>query len=190
TIHKQIDMHRRGGMASARYARFRSLLHFRLFALHRRRTEAAERLTIPDVLFSLTRYNDRECLEKFRFTKADILRLVDGFALPDRIVTPERTTCSNVEAVCIVLRRFAVPDRWSDLIDMFGWTTLLIHPHRNVLEELDFLGHFFRSSTGESLGLVVCLEFLEQHMNVLAGRTWGDSWLLLCDGGSHQRPTS
>ncbi|KAF0694078.1 Aste57867_15017 [Aphanomyces stellatus] len=79
-----------------------------------------ERLPIPNIHFNIYRCNDAECMAKFRFVRADILRLAHGFDLPPVIITRERTRCPVVEAVCILLRRLAVPDRWIDVIGMFG----------------------------------------------------------------------
>ncbi|KAF0729938.1 hypothetical protein Ae201684P_014315 [Aphanomyces euteiches] len=59
-------------------------------------------------------------MSKFRFNRMDIMRLIHCFGLPDIVLTPERTRCSSVEAVCILLRRLAVADRWIDIIDLFG----------------------------------------------------------------------
>ncbi|RQM31348.1 hypothetical protein B5M09_013770, partial [Aphanomyces astaci] len=85
-----------------------------------RRQAAVEWLTIPDVTFSLDQYPDTDSKEKFRFVKEDLKRLRRCLDIPERVVTAERTPCTGIEALCIVLRRFAVPDRWSDLMAMFG----------------------------------------------------------------------
>ncbi|ETV83036.1 hypothetical protein H257_04779 [Aphanomyces astaci] len=79
-----------------------------------------DRIPIPHFTFNVGAYNDAECLSKFRFVRADINLLVRCFQLPRVIVTHERTRCSAVEAVCILLCRFAVSDRLIVIIDVFG----------------------------------------------------------------------
>ncbi|ETV67251.1 hypothetical protein H257_16494 [Aphanomyces astaci] len=86
------------------------LLLTRLRVILRGRAAAAERLTIPDASFTLSCYNDADCLDKFRSNKTDIGRLVVGLALPD-VDCRERTARTKIEAVCVLLRRCAVPDR-------------------------------------------------------------------------------
>ncbi|ETV93793.1 hypothetical protein H310_12357 [Aphanomyces invadans] len=98
----------------------RSRVPLRLkFALLRRRGHSAQ-LTIPNVNFTLETFTDADCLAKFRFSKTTLRSLVSYLRIPPRVITPERTACTGVEALCILLRRFAVPDRWSDLVTMFG----------------------------------------------------------------------
>ena len=70
--------------------------------------------------FDLDAYSDDESVEKFRFTRSDIRRLVDCLKVPGVFQTPERSRCSAIEALCILLRRLSVPDRWSDLESMFS----------------------------------------------------------------------
>ncbi|ETV75884.1 hypothetical protein H257_09853 [Aphanomyces astaci] len=119
--------------------------HVRLALLSQQQRRS--RLTIPAITFTLDDYSDADCIEKFRFTKASLRRLSACLRIPSRVVTTERTSCSGVEALCVLLRRFAVPDRWSDLISMFGrsqsgmcniFLHVLDHIH-NEFDEIIFL---------------------------------------------------
>lgn len=56
----------------------------------------------------------------YRFQKIDFLRLVDGLQIPDYYVCKQRTVCPGQEALLILLRRLTYPNRWCDLIHMFG----------------------------------------------------------------------
>ncbi|KAF0701891.1 hypothetical protein AaE_016260 [Aphanomyces astaci] len=94
------------------------VLHLKLRLLRRSANRA--HLTIPNVSFTLETFSYADCVEKFRFTKTTLRSLANFLRIPARVVTAERTACSAVEALCILLRRFAVPDRWSDLMSMFG----------------------------------------------------------------------
>ncbi|ETV64058.1 hypothetical protein H257_18998 [Aphanomyces astaci] len=105
------------------------------FALLHRRGYSTQ-LTIPNVSFTLDTFTDADYLPKFRFSMSTLQSLVTFLRIPPRVVTPERTTCSGVEALCILLRRFAVPDRWSDLITIFGniFLHVLDHIYSNFAE--------------------------------------------------------
>lgn len=97
-----------------------SRLPLRLRMAMLRRTIRAPQLTIPQVCFNLDTYTIADCVEKFRFTPSTLRQLAVLLRIPERVITTERTRCSGVEALCILLRRFAVPDRWSDLMSIFG----------------------------------------------------------------------
>ncbi|ETV64805.1 hypothetical protein H257_18380 [Aphanomyces astaci] len=109
-----------------------------------RRQAALERLTIPDVTFSLDKYSDADSKEKFWFVKEDLKRLRRCLNIPVRMVTAERTACTGIEALCIVLRQFAVPDRWYDLMAMFGRSCSCLC---NIyLQTLDLIYNKFRDT--------------------------------------------
>ncbi|RLO02641.1 hypothetical protein DYB28_011673, partial [Aphanomyces astaci] len=69
-------------------------ISLRLRLLLIRRQAAVERLTIPDVTFSLDQYSDTDSKEKFRFVKEDLKRLRRCLDIPERVVTAERTACT------------------------------------------------------------------------------------------------
>ncbi|EGZ26525.1 hypothetical protein PHYSODRAFT_292855 [Phytophthora sojae] len=96
-----------------------------------------------------------ECIDRFRFDKAQLATLVKLFDL-GAIRTRERTAATGVEGLCIVLYKLAVPIRWSDLESFFGrnssgLSNLFLH----VLELLDSkfsdLLHFNHEYAAESL---------------------------------------
>jgi len=70
--------------------------------------------------FDLDSLSDDECKSKFRFLKHDIYALVDVFNLPDKITCPNRFSVYSDEALCMLLRRFAYPCRYEDLVPRFG----------------------------------------------------------------------
>ena len=69
---------------------------------------------------SLEEMTDDECISEFRFKKEDIARLVTALRLPEKFVCVNGTIASATEGLCILLRRFAYPCRYSDLIPRFG----------------------------------------------------------------------
>ena len=71
------------------------------------------RLNLADI-------SEDECLTEFRFEKEDIPRLARALRLPPKFVCSNGTTANDIESLCLLLRRFAYPCRYSDLIPRFG----------------------------------------------------------------------
>ncbi|XP_068692273.1 uncharacterized protein [Montipora foliosa] len=63
---------------------------------------------------------DGECKSEFRFLKHDIYGLLEVLDLPDKITCPNRFSVYSDEALCLLLRRFAYPCRYEDLVSRFG----------------------------------------------------------------------
>ena len=94
--------------------------------------------------FDLENIDETECLAEFRVRKQDIPVLANFLQLPMNIRCPQRTICDRIEGLCMLLRRFSYPCRYSDMISRFGrpvpelcllqtnsWTALLkSHGHR------------------------------------------------------------
>ncbi|XP_070560690.1 uncharacterized protein [Ptychodera flava] len=68
---------------------------------------------------NLDQFSDDECFEFFRFAKPDLTRLHDGLSLPEKIVGYNGTAATSMEALLILLRRLAYPNRWCDLVTFF-----------------------------------------------------------------------
>ena len=58
----------------------------------------------------------------FRFEKDDMLRLFRALAIPDKYWCKQGTTATGMEALMILLRRLAYPNRLGDLVKIFGRT--------------------------------------------------------------------
>ena len=52
--------------------------------------------------------------------KQDIPVLANVLQLPVNIRCPQRTICDRIEGLCMLLRRFSYPCRYSDMISRFG----------------------------------------------------------------------
>lgn len=65
---------------------------------------------IPGV-FRLDELNDDFCVTHFRFRKEDIRKLRIRFRIPEEIILKTRVKVSGEEALCILLRRLAYPNR-------------------------------------------------------------------------------
>ena len=64
--------------------------------------------------------DDSECLGEFRFHNNDVPVLLEALQLPQSFTCHQGTICDGIEALCITLRRFAYPCKYSDLIPRFG----------------------------------------------------------------------
>ena len=70
--------------------------------------------------FDLDCLSDNECKSELRFLKHDIYALLDVLNLPDKTTYPNRFFVYSDEALCMLLRRFAYPCRYEDLVPRFG----------------------------------------------------------------------
>ena len=70
--------------------------------------------------FELDSMEDEGCKTEFRFHKNDVYNLVETLDLPDQITCYNGLVFDPTEALCIFLKRFSYPCRYSDLIPRFG----------------------------------------------------------------------
>ena len=61
-----------------------------------------------------------ECKADFRVDMADLPVLAEALGIPNRFVFPNRTVATGMEGLCVALRRFAYPCRFSDMMPRFG----------------------------------------------------------------------
>lgn len=71
-------------------------------------------------MFDLQTMNDDECNAEFRFLKQDIYTLADVLQLPNTITTYNGLVVQSIPALCMLLKRFAYPCRYGDLIPRFA----------------------------------------------------------------------
>ncbi|CAB4017499.1 Hypothetical predicted protein [Paramuricea clavata] len=70
--------------------------------------------------FNMDTWDNEECRTELRFAKGDLPVLKAVLGVPDKITCQQGTTCSGDEALCILLKRFAYPCRYSDMVSRFG----------------------------------------------------------------------
>ena len=70
--------------------------------------------------FSLDNMDPAECKAEFRFEKNDLPLFAEALGIPEVFKCGQRSVCDGMEGLCMVLRRFAYPCRYSDLIPRFG----------------------------------------------------------------------
>ena len=66
--------------------------------------------------FDLDELTNAECNAQFRFYRNDIYKLADALQLPDEFVTYNGLVVESIPALCIYLKRFAYPCRYSDMV--------------------------------------------------------------------------
>ena len=70
--------------------------------------------------FSLPDQNGAECTANLRVEKHHITRLEDALQIPAIFKCDQGTVRDGTEGLCILLKRFAYPCRYSDMIPIFG----------------------------------------------------------------------
>ena len=70
--------------------------------------------------FDLDKLSDSKCKEEFRFLKGEIYDLKEILDTPDEIICYNRLVVDGIEVLCILLKRFAYPIRYSYMIPIFG----------------------------------------------------------------------
>ena len=55
-----------------------------------------------------------------RFSKEDMVRLSVALGIPKYYICPQGTKATGMEALMLMLRRFAYPSRLCDLVPLFG----------------------------------------------------------------------
>ena len=70
--------------------------------------------------FDLDLLSDDDCKSEFRFYKRDVYLLAEMLQIPDQIQCYNRLVVDGIEALCIFLKRFAYPCRYSDMLPRFA----------------------------------------------------------------------
>ena len=71
-------------------------------------------------LFDLDDMEDDECVAEFRVKKRDIPALAEALRIPDWISCNQQSKAEGTEALCMVLKRFAYPCQYSDMLLRFA----------------------------------------------------------------------
>jgi len=72
-----------------------------------------------NMAFNIDNFSDEDFVKNFRFKKDDFAELYNALRIPDLIRCPDRTSVSGPEALAILIRRLAYPNRLSDLVPIF-----------------------------------------------------------------------
>ena len=70
--------------------------------------------------FCLESKDNSECKAEFRFEKNDLPVLAEALQIPEIFKCKQGTVCDGMTGLCVVLKRFTYPIRYSDMIPTFG----------------------------------------------------------------------
>lgn len=70
--------------------------------------------------FDLESKDEVECKAEFRFEKKNLAALAEALQIPECFKCQQGTVCDGMTGLCIVLKRFTYPIRYSDMITTFG----------------------------------------------------------------------
>jgi len=116
--------------------------------------------------------DDSECLAEFRFHKNDVPVLqcvfLEALQLPQSFTCHQGTICDGIEALCITLRRFAYPGRYSDLILPFGRPVSELSMISNLVMETIYQEHNHRLT--QWINRLLNAPFLESYACAIASK--------------------
>ena len=70
--------------------------------------------------FDINTLSEEECHTELRFSKQDLDQLLGCLGIPEKISCEQRTVCSGLEGLCILLKRLSYPCRYTDMVPRFG----------------------------------------------------------------------
>ena len=70
--------------------------------------------------FSFDDLEEAECQANFRVEKRHLHDLANAFQIPPSFQTYQRSVAEGLEGFCMLLKRFAYPCRYGDMIPLFG----------------------------------------------------------------------
>ena len=85
----------------------------------------------------LDKLGDAECKANFRVEKRDLPALAEALQIPGVFKTNQRSIAGGMEGLCMLLKRFAYPCRYGDMIPLFGRPVPVICMITNYV--LDFI---------------------------------------------------
>ena len=87
--------------------------------------------------FDLESMDPVECKAEFRFEKNDLPSLAEALQIPDTFFCQQWSVCDGMEGLCMALKRFSYPCRYSDMIPRFAKPVPVLSMITNTV--LDFI---------------------------------------------------
>ena len=91
--------------------------------------------------FDLDSMEDDECKAKFRVQKNDLDALSEALQIPEVFKCKKRSRIDGVEGLCMILKRFAYPCRYSDMVHRFGRPVPVLSMAANAVTNYVFDTH-------------------------------------------------
>ncbi|KXJ18454.1 uncharacterized protein LOC110232447 [Exaiptasia diaphana] len=116
--------------------------------------------------FDLDTIDPSECKAEFRVEKNDIHMLADALDIPDVFTCPQRSICNGIEGLCCVLKRFAYPTRYSDMIPRFAKPVPVLSMITNTVIDYLYDTHAHRITQWNNF--LLNNQMLEQYADSIA----------------------
>lgn len=118
--------------------------------------------------FDFDELQNDECLSDFRFRKDDLPLLAEVLDIPDVVECYQRSTCDGLEALCILLKRFAYPCRYADMISLFARPVPVLCMINNYMIDYiyDTLGHKILQWNND----ILSPRLLEMYCNAISAK--------------------
>ena len=114
--------------------------------------------------FNLEAMGEPECRSEFRVAKDDIYTLAEVLGVPATFTCPQRSVCSGIEGLCILLKRTSFPCRYSDMIYRFGRPVPVLSMITNRVIDFLYDTHAYRLT-----------QWNDTILNPLALQTYADA---------------
>jgi len=126
--------------------------------------------------FELDSLSDDECRAEFRFLKNDIFLLKDVLQIPDEITCYNRLVVSGIEALCILLKRFAYPIKFSDMGSRFARPVPQLSMISSQMLDMIYNNHSHRLTSFQQAWLSP--DSLQSYANVIhdVGAPYTNCW--------------
>ena len=109
-----------------------------------------------------------ECRAGLRFGKADVFLLLEVLRFPDKFVCSQKTVCSKLEGLCILLKRLAFPCRYIDMVSRFGRNPTELCLIFNTVLEFVYSSHHHRLESWNQPFLLP--QVLERYAQIIHNR--------------------
>ncbi|KAH7979302.1 hypothetical protein HPB49_009003 [Dermacentor silvarum] len=117
--------------------------------------------------------------QQFRFEKRDLSELVRLLLIPDKICSAQKVTVVGRDALCLLLRRLAYPNRWCDLQEIFGLhTSVMSSVSSQVVTHITAtFGHLLEDMNNHSWLSSECLrDFADESFETVAYMQSWSAW--------------
>ena len=91
--------------------------------------------------FDLDSMEDDECKAEFRVRKNDLDALSEALQIPEVFKCKQRSRIDGMEGLCMILKRFAYPCRYSDMVHRFGRPVPVLSMAANAVTNYVFDTH-------------------------------------------------
>ena len=91
-----------------------------MYEMSRRKAPVFQYWRYENIVAQLEKMTNDECKAEFRFSLPELPILAQALRIPEKFTCPNGTVDSGMEGLCILLKRFAYPNRYSDMIFRCG----------------------------------------------------------------------